>query len=281
MTGFSRMRMRACLAGGVLCAAAAAAQQVEVKLTLAYNGFVVGEPVLVEVELLNATRNPVEVGAKGAPSELFMDVSFGDAYNLLAPVNPEPLAGAFTLNPGQTFRRKLELDKWYPLVREGRYMAQLVLAHEGMRYESVKKSFDVVPGIPVREGVQMFVSRQKLKRRFKLVYWHRNQTDRLFLRTEDEPGALIWDAIDLGMLLRGSAPKLDISPQGEVTVVHRATQDAFLRTVLWSLPDSLEIVERNSLLDPEVSASQRVKSLYGEMAEGQAGEEKKAWWKFW
>ena len=61
MTGFSRMRMRACLAGGVLCAAAAAAQQVEVKLTLAYNGFVVGEPVLVEVELLNATRNPVDL----------------------------------------------------------------------------------------------------------------------------------------------------------------------------------------------------------------------------
>ena len=66
-----------------------------------------------------------------------------------------------------------------------------------------------------------------------------------------------------------------------MTVLHRSTQDAFIRTVLWSLPDVVEVVERNSLVDPEISAQQRVKSLYGEMVDDGAAKKKKAWWKFW
>jgi len=138
-----------------------------------------------------------------------------------------------------------------------------------------------VPGVPVKEGVQMFVNRQNQKRLFRLVHWGRNQTERLFLRIEDEPGNKIWDSIDLGVLLRTVEPKIDISPEGEVTVLHRATQDAYIRTVIWSLPDSVEVVERGQLLDPEISASQRVRSLYGEMSDDGKPEEKKSWWKFW
>ena len=265
-----------------LWVASAFGQGVEVHLTLAYNGFVIGEPALIEVELVNATRDLIEVGGPDSKSVLLIDVTKGGQYNLLKAVNSAPLAGVFTLKPGETFRYKLELDKWYPLLAEGRYVVQLVLVHGGVRYESVKKSFDVVPGIPVMEGVQMFVNRETLKRNFKLVYWHRNQTDRLFLRTMDEPEKRVWDSVDLGKLMRGDSPKLDISPQGEVTIVQHATQDAYIRTVFWSLPDSLEIVERNNLLDPEISASKRVKALYGEMADGgEASKEKKSWWKFW
>ncbi len=265
--------------GAVWCAGWAHAQQVDVKLTLAYSAYVVGEPVLVQLEALNATRDLIEVGGKGSKDALFVEITKGGPYNELSPINPEPLAGAVTLKPGQSFQQKVELDKWFALVEEGQYQARLVLVHNGVRFESVQKTFDVVPGIPLKEGVQMFVNRQDLKRLFKLVYWHRNQNDRLFLRIEDDPGGRVWDSIDLGVMLRLSAPKLDISPEGELTVVHRATQDAFIRTVLWSLPDNVEVVERNNLVDPDISASQRVRSLYGEMTDG--GKEEKPWWKFW
>jgi hypothetical protein len=267
--------------GAAVIAGLVRAQQVEVKLTLAYNAFVVGEPVLVQVEALNATRDLIEVGGAGAKDVLFVEITRGGQYEELSPFNKEPLAGAVSLKPGQTFQHKVELDKWYALIEPGQYMVRAVLVHGGVRYESTKKTFDVVPGLPLSEGVQMFVNRQSLKRLFKLVYWHRNQNDRLFLRMEDDPGGRVWDTIDLGVLLRLSPPKIDISPEGEVTVVHRATQDAFIRTVVWSLPDNVEVVERNNLLDPEISASQRVKALYGEMTDGEGKEKKKAWWKFW
>ncbi len=269
-----------CVVSVLLLAIVARAQQLEVKLTLAYSVFVVGEPVVLQVDLLNATRGQIEIGGPKATSVLLMEVTKGSVNNELKPFREDPMVAPFTLKPGETAQRRLALDKWFSLEQEGKYIVCAVLVHRGMRYESVKRSFDVVPGMSLGGGTQMFVDREQLKRQFKLVFWHRNQEDRLFLRIEDEPGARIWDSIDLGTLMRASPPKLDISPEGEVTVIHRATQDAFLRTVLWSLPDVIEIVERNSLIDPEISASQRVNALYGEGA-AEREQAKKPWWKFW
>ena len=268
------------LACAALVAGTAAAQQVEMTLTLAYNVFVVGEPVLVQLEALNTTRDLLDIGGKDSPDALIVEITKGGQYNELTPFNDGPVAGQFKLKPGQVFKQKVELDKWFSLLEEGKYLAGLVVVHNGVRYESPKKSFDVVPGIPLKDGVQMFVNRPDVKRLFRLVYWHRNQNDRLFLRVEDDPGGRVWDSIDLGALQRLTPPKIDISPEGEVTVVQRATQDAFIRTVIWSLPDSVEVVERNNLLDPEISASQRVRSLYGEMTD-EGKDKKKSWWKFW
>jgi len=258
----------------------AGAQQLDVTLTLAYSSFVTGEPVLAQFEVLNATRDLIEIGTPNAKDKLVMEISKGGEYNEVAPFNAESFVGAVTLKPGESFQHKLELDKWYALTEEGKYIARLVVVHDGMRYESAKRSFDVVPGLPIKEAVQMFVNRPNQKRLFKLVHWTRNQSDRLFLRIEDDPGNKIWDSIDLGVLLRTTDPKIDISPEGEVTVVHRSTQDAFIHTVIWSLPDNVDVQERSQLLDPEISASQRVRSLYGEMSSDKK-EEKKSWWKFW
>ena len=269
------------LIGAVLLAGVAAAQQMELKLTLAYNAFVVGEPVLVQLEALNTTQDLIDVGGKDSKDALIVEITKGGQYNDVPPLSDEPIGCKFQLKPGQVFQQKVELDKWFSVIEEGKYMVRFVLVHDGMRYESVKKSFDVVPGIPIKDGIQMFVKRQNMKRMFKLVFWHRNQTDRLFLRIEDDPSGKVWDSLDLGTFVRLAEPKLDISPEGEVTVVQRATQDAYIRTVLWSLPDAVEVVERNNLVDPEISASQRVKSLYGEMADDGAAKTKKAWWKFW
>ena len=257
------------------------AQQFQVSLNPAYNAFVSGEAVVIQLELLNAGRDLVKVAAGKGCDKFIVEISYGERYNELNPITTAPFCKSFELKPGKKFTTKLEIDKWFSLLKKGKYFAQLVFIHDGMRYESIKKSFDVVAGMPVKEGVQMFVSNQNLKRIFKLVHWDRNRSERLFLKIEDEPTGAIWDTIDLGQYLKTSDPKLDIASNGEVTVVHRATQDAFFWTVLWSLPRSVEIAERNRLLDPEVSASQRVRSLYGEGVEDGPVNSQKAWWKFW
>lgn len=265
----------------VLSAWSVGAQQINVRLNLAYSVFVVGEPVVLRVDLQNNLRRPIDVGMPGAQSALILEVTKGGRYNELQPYNKEPLVAPFQIMSGQSMQHTLAADKWFSLEDEGRYVVRAVVVYEGKRYESVQKSFDVVPGITVSSGAQMFANREKLRRQFRLVNWHRNQTERLFLRIDDEPGERMWDTIDLGVMMRGAPAKLDISPEGEVTVLHRATQDAFLRTVLWSLPDVVEVVERNTLVDPEISASQRVNALYGDDLEGEANSKAKSWWKFW
>jgi hypothetical protein len=275
--------MRKFLFTAVLCLAAAdgfCAEEITLALKPAYTAFIRGEAVVVQLELVNMGRQRVQCGP--GEGRLFVEVSYQERNNTLQPVTSAPFSRDFTLNPGAKHISKIQLDKWFNLLKEGKYLVNLIYIQGETRYESGTKAFDVVPGIPLKEGVQMFVSDQSLKRIFRVVRWNRNQSERLFLRIEDKPSDAVWDAIDLGPHLKSSEPKLDISDGGEVTVVHRATQDAFHRTVVWSLPESVEIAERNTLLDPEVSASERVRALYGDtVEEGPGDRQSKKWWEFW
>ena len=259
-------------------AASAFAQRIDVSLTLAYGVFVVGEPVLVQVKVSNQMRESLEFGDEDT---FLMEISKGDRYNELSPETDKPFIKPRRLASGGTFEHKMEMDKWFPLDDTGKYLIRAVVVHNDMRYESVVKSFDVIPGISMKEGVQMFAGKQHFQRNFKLVHWARNQFDHLFLRIEDAPSGKIWDTIDLGTIVRGGDPRLDIAPTGEVTVLHRANADSFLRTVIWSLPDSVEIAERNALLDPASASISQMRSVYGDQQGKKAEEKKSSWWKFW
>lgn len=265
-----------------LFAFGAAAQEMSVHLDTRWSQFIVGEPVTIDLELINITRTKLFENPTNRNCSLFIEVSKAQSSsNWIKPFNRNPVFGSFSVNPGKRLKRTAELDKFFPLLDEGKYLVRAVLVFEGIRYESRLSSFDVVGGIKLQDGIQMFSNRKHLKRTFHLVYWTRNQTEHLFLKIQDDPGKKIWDTVDLGVVLRTEAPKLDIAPNGEVTVLHRATQDAFLRAVIWSLPDSLEIVERDQLLDPAISASQRAKSLYTEMVDDKKDDRERPWWKFW
>jgi hypothetical protein len=159
-----------------------------------------------------------------------------------------------------------------------RYLARAVLIHAGSRYESSLVSFDIVPGMTVGRAMQMFSNRPGLKRTFELVYWMRGQREHLFLKASDV-GGRVWRTTDLGPLLRITDPKISVMQNGEVVVLHRATQDQFMRSVFWSLPDVLDFRKQEPMVDPDIAGSQRMRDLY--MESGGVTPVKKAWWKFW
>jgi len=262
-------------------ASQAFAQRVEVSLTLAYTVFITGEPVLIQAEVTNLMRDALEIG-DDAPAKFLIEVYKENRNEELPHDMGKPFIKPVTLAPGNKLTHRMEADKWFDVADNGKYLIRAVLAHNGVRYESTMKSFDIVPGIPLKEGVQMFAHKQNFQRNFKLVHWTRGQyqTRRLFLRIEDTPGGQIWDTIDLGDFSRAEEPRLDIAPTGEVTTVHRANPDNFLRTVIWSLPDSVEIAERDVLLDPDVSSATRMRNHYGDLPD-QTEQKKSSWWKLW
>jgi hypothetical protein len=267
------------IASLLIVACTSLAQQIDVRLELSHNVYILGEPIVIKVSLANNSRNALILEA-GSADKVEIEITRETDKEELDSRNSAPFFPAMKINPGQMAQQNIEIDKWFTLCDTGKYLISVVALKGGMRFETRKRAFDIVPGIPLKEGLQMFVDKQHLQRKFQLVYWMREQANRLFLRIEDSPTAQAWDTIDLGVLSKVTEPKLDISPKGEVTVIHRSTQDAFIRTVIWSLPKAIEIAERNVLVDPEVSSSERVRSLYSEMQK----EEKKAdkpWWKFW
>lgn len=260
------------------------AQRIDVSITIAFDTFIIGEPVQVQADLQNVTTRAFLVNDPASKNRFFFEVSRGGAADELPTTLSGPATEPFLLSPGKLTPIRMSVDRQFHLTEEGSYFVRAVIVHDGVRYESPRKTFDVVPGIPVKKGLQMFTRREKLSRKFTLVYWERNRARTLFLRIEDEPTGRVWDTIDLGLYLRETEPKLDIAPNGEVTVIHKSTQDAYIRTKIWSLEDTIEIVERGQLLDPQISASDRMRTLYKESLDEKSKEnskKSKSWWKFW
>ena len=79
--------------------------------------------------------------------------------------------------------------------------------------------------------------------------------------------------------MRITEPKISVMPNGEVVVLHRATQNQFMRSVFWSLPNALDFRKQESMVDPDVAGSERMRDLY--MESGGVTPVKKSWWKFW
>ena len=130
----------------------------------------------------------------------------------------------------------------------------------------------------VGRAMQMFKNSPGLKRTFEIVYWMRGQNEHIFLKASDE-GGRIWRTTDLGSLLRITEPKISVMPNGEVVVLHRATQNQFMRSVFWSLPNALDFRKQETMVDPDVAGSERMRDLY--MESGGVTPVKKSWWKFW
>jgi hypothetical protein len=52
-----------------------------------------------------------------------------------------------------------------------------------------------------------------------------------------------------------------------------------MRSVFWSLPNALDFRKQETMVDPDVAGSERMRDLY--MESGGVTPVKKSWWKFW
>ena len=256
------------------------ASEVSVVLRMTNPEYIVGERVRAEVELRNGSPTAVVVGATDSTDHLLLELYRNDTRDQLSPNSDRPVTVPFVLQRGEAQRFEVFFDRHFVFAREGRYMARAVLVHDGMRYEGALRAFQIVPGIRISGALQRFADRSELRREFELVYWNRDRFEHLFLKVFDRGEEEVrWQTTDLGTLLRVTPPKLSIKDNGEVIVLHRASQDEFIRTDFWSLPDAFEFQTHDRMTDPDVAGSERIKSLYQESS----GVEpvKRAWWKFW
>ena len=197
----------------------------------------------------------------------------------LTRTSKRPFVARFRIDSSEGQKLETFLGDHYGLREPNRYLAKPVLVHNGMRYEGAVRAFDVVDGIKLVGALQLFKNRPGLQRELALVYWSRNHSEHLFLKSGDVgDGDRKWETRDLGPILRIERPSLSVMPGGEVVVLHRLNQDQFVRSEFWSLPDTLEFRIRETVRDPETAGTARVRELY---KEGGIKPKENPWWKFW
>jgi hypothetical protein len=259
---------------------AALPSEITVKIDLAHTAYVSGERIRAVVDVANASADVIDAGKKSSPDKLILELFRASDRYQFAKQAKKPFVVPFQLLSGEGQKLETFVADYFPFADDTRYLVRAVLIHNGMRFESPYKSFDIVPGLKLGHAIQMFSSRPGLTREFELVYWSRNRIEHMFLKAKDTgTSTRRWFTTDLGPLLRVTPPKISVLKTGEIIVLHRTNQDAFIRSEFWSLPDAFELNERELMADPDVAGAERVKALYKEA--GGVEPIKKAWWKFW
>ena len=252
--------------------------EISVKLVPEMREYVVGERIRAVVDIANSSADSIDVGKPGSADIFRIEVFRARDMASRERLGNRPLVAPFLLHSSEGQKLETFIGDHFSLHDPIRYLARAVLIHGGVRYESSIVSFDVVPGMTVGRAMQMFSNRPGLKRTFEVAYWMRGRREHLFLKASDATGR-VWRTTDLGALLRITEPKISVMPNGEVVVLHRATQDQFMRSVFWSLPDVLDFRKQEPMVDPDVAGSQRMRDLY--MESGGITPVKRSWWKFW
>ena len=252
--------------------------EISVKLVPDRREYIVGERLRAVVDIANSSADSIDVGKPGSADKFRIEVFRASDMAARDRVGKKSFVAPFLLHSSEGQKLETFIGDHFALNEPMRYLARAVLVHDGARFESSLVSFDIVPGMKVGGAMQMFSNEPGLKRIFELVYWTRGQREHIFLKAKDEAGR-IWRTTDLGVLLRITEPKISVMPNGEVVVLHRATQDQFMRSVFWSLPDALDFRKQEPMVDPDIAGSKRMRDLY--MESGGVTPVKKAWWKFW
>ena len=268
----------ACLAQMV--PAAALPTEITVQLVMTHDVYVEGERIRAVVDVANASADVIDCRKPDAADRLFVELFRAHDQNRYDRITDKPFVAPFALLSGEGQKLETFLADHFRFDENTRYLARAVLVHGGTRFESSLKSFDMVPGLPCGNALQVFANNDGLQRHFELVHWGRDQVEHIFLKARDGgTSTRPWRTTDLGPVLRVTPPKISVMPSGEVLVLHRATQDKFLLSTFWSLPDVLEFKKREVMSDPDVVGAERVKEFYKDT--GGVEPVKKAWWRFW
>ena len=254
--------------------------ELTVRLDLQKGDYIEGERIKAVVDVANASADPIDARGPTAPDRLILELFRASDRHQFEKTSDKPYVEPFALLSGEGQLLDVYFAEHFPIVESTRYYARAVLIPKRTRYESALKSFNVVPGLRCGGAVQMFSNKEGLRREFELVHWGREQVEHLFLKAKDTgTSTRSWTTTDLGPFISMTRPKVSVLPSGEVVTLHRTTQDAFIRTEFWSLPDVFEFNLHELMMDPDVAGAARVKELYKES--GGVEPVKKAWWKFW
>ncbi|MCL1888847.1 MAG: hypothetical protein FWF96_08275, partial [Kiritimatiellaeota bacterium] len=138
----------------------------------------------------------------------------------------------------------------------------------------------VTTSMPVKQASQYLEA--GARREFRLVSLQRRDGEELLLRIIDPDGAQAWNTLNLGIVWRAlEAPRMAITPDGTLVVLHRATREFHIKTVLVSDLRGVRILSHENILTPEAEAKVRLQNLQRLEEERKKQEKKSPWWKFW
>ncbi len=241
---------------------------VSVGIALECGSYVIGEDIPIRVLVRNNTPAELTLGRGSTPSGVLTVTNVNDTTRRPLARDPKGcLPRPLKLAPNEERIFDLNLAQAANLTTPGKYFITFGAIAHGTRYDTKVKALEIVPGYLIAEGTQLFAKDPTRQRRLTLVRWPRDHIDRIFLRIEDSPDGQFFPTVMLGAYLPNFKPRLNIAPNGEITTLHRATPDYYVRNVFWSLPGEFIRRSTQSLLDPATADTARLNGMQKDLDE--------------
>ncbi len=222
---------------------AAPAADPPVSLQLEHAELLVHEPVRATVRLVNSTGVPLQFGGAGANAALTFELERAPD----TPLPPQRAGSVLTnhrLDPGQAESLTVVLNEWYACGRAGRYYVRALLQCPGGPHQSRLLMMDVVEGLELADARAAVPGLPGTVRTYSLRYWPREQRETLFLCVAEEPGSLRYAPINLGRLLRSTAPTLTVEAGNRLRVRHQVTPHQFAYSELVSDAGGIRLADQ-------------------------------------
>ncbi len=136
------------------------------------------------------------------------------------------------IEPGETRRFMVRLSDEHDFTTIGGYLVQAEVHLRGLRFESHPQHMDVVTGLPLTSASRMSPFREGTMINYRLNYLARGQSEHLFLSVDESPAGINYGVFHLGRLVRVFNPVLEVTSDGNVTVVHQSGPGQYTRSLL-------------------------------------------------
>jgi hypothetical protein len=215
-----------------------ASAQVDVEVVMDQEQFLPSESVPVAVRVTNRSGQPLHLGADA--DWLTFNVESVDGFIVMK--NAEvPVLGEFDLGSSQVATKRVDLQPYFDLKRQGRYriVATLRIKAWSVETPSLPKEFDVISGaelwsqdfgVPIPPGV---TNQPPEVRKYTLeeANYLREQL-RMYVMVSDPAGSHVFKVSPIGPMVSFSQPEVQLDPLSDLHLIYQSGAKTFTYSVV-------------------------------------------------
>jgi hypothetical protein len=215
-----------------------ASAQVDVEVVMDQEQFLPSESVPVAVRVTNRSGQPLHLGADA--DWLTFNVESVDGFIVMK--NAEvPVLGEFDLGSSQVATKRVDLQPYFDLKRQGRYriVATLRIKAWSVETPSLPKEFDVISGaelwsqdfgVPIPAGV---TNQPPEVRKYTLeeANYLREQL-RMYVMVSDPAGSHVFKVSPIGPMVSFSQPEVQLDPLSDLHLIYQSGAKTFTYSVV-------------------------------------------------
>lgn len=210
----------------------AAEAQVELRLRVEPRKALLHESVTAYVDVLNNSSHAMRIGGQQANAVLDFNIRDMNGNYVDKRSGRDNLTQTTVIEPFKQKTVVVDIVSYYRLLDARPYKISCDLQWRGEMHGSKQTYFDIVPGIVIASKTTAIPGSEDIVRRFSLLYMHRGNRARIFLKIENEEETVCYGVYDFGDYIRIQDAQMQIDGRARIHILYQSGPRRFSYYIL-------------------------------------------------